>query len=173
MKLSPSKSSRKKTMRVATVFTGAAACTAAYMAAPPAYAAPERPASNNGIPESPYSASVMISGRVSTIQACGYKNIGGGKWECTPIIARSNPELTGRVSGTNWRIVELGSNWRRGLFKLWWNHHGAGSWDECNTNGAYNGQIASHSRVLLFTNGSYTSQGGYLQGPVGFGVPEC
>jgi hypothetical protein len=177
MKLSPNKSSAKKTMRVATVITGVAACATAFTPTLPAEAAPNLPASNNGAPNSPYNMSVLISGKVSTIQACGYKNVGGGEWECTGIIPRNSPELTAQVLGTNWRQVQLGDNWRRGLVKLWWNKHGAGSWDECNTNGTFNGQldwgVTNGSYSVLLTNGVYNSKGGFNQGPIGFGVAEC
>lgn len=165
MKLSPIKSSAKKTMRVATVITGAAACATAFAPTLPAEATPDLPAVvNGGIPISPYYLWVRVSPRVSTIQACGYEDVSGGKWACTGI-----ERVTASVRNSLYTemYMPIYANWRRGLIKLWWNKHGAGSWDECNTNGDYNGEFipASNHQEVVLTNSHL--------GQIGFGVPTC
>src|ERR1700728_20912 len=67
----------KKTMRVATAFTGVAATAFAGVAA----FAPGAKA--NSQVHYPYVLWVKTSTLVTSIQVCGYKDVGTGEWYCT------------------------------------------------------------------------------------------
>jgi hypothetical protein len=82
MKSDPGKSATKKIMRVATVFTGAAAVTAAF--GPAAMAAP----ANTAVPQ-PYRLTVFTGTGVWTEQVCAYQDEANGIWSCTA----KNPTL--------------------------------------------------------------------------------
>lgn len=122
------KSSIKKTMRVATVFTGVAAGTAVF--APVAKA-------NSAAPY-PYKAWVYTGADVVSLQVCGYKDVGSGEWYCTAV--ERNP-YNSKSNHANY----MGSNWKDGKMNVWvFNSHPGGTgpteWGHtCNTNGAYHG----------------------------------
>jgi hypothetical protein len=143
------RSSVKKTMRVATTFTGVAAGVAAF--APAAKA-------NSAVPY-PYKLWVNTSIAVFLIQACGYKDVGDGSWYCT--AAEKNP---------HWNVSDaanyMGSNWKDGKVNIWvWSGSPSGPGEgvsgkeyghTCNTNGAYHGifrtggvSLSTGSRALL------------------------
>jgi hypothetical protein len=156
---------RTKTMRVATALTGMTACAAAFGPAATAQAATQahQPATpelkivklgpvgtaKNGLrvhaigqaagqitpdgskPNLDFSLGMTIGG-VSQVRVCGYHP--GGVWRCT-----SEMPLNKDYS---YLIYNIGGNvrsWQRGATDVYWDKGGAGSWDTCNTNGAYNG----------------------------------
>ena len=122
------KSSGKKTMRVATAFTGVAAACAAC--APAAQAAPD----NAPVPQ-PYTLWVNTSGNVAYIQVCGYKDVGTGEWYCTGIETNS-PYFSSDKVHTNY----FGTNWKRGKVDVYlWSSSSTEFGATCNTNGAYHG----------------------------------
>jgi hypothetical protein len=147
------KSSGKKTMRVATAFTGVAAACAAF--APAAQAAPD----NAPVPQ-PYTLWVKTGSNVSLIQVCGWKDIGGGEWYCT--ADEYNPFFPG--GGTNY----FGGNWKRGEVSIVMDtqiislptHQFS---HRCNTNGAYHG---------VFRPGGVSLSAGY-HNPLGVSYAEC
>lgn len=122
MSLSPA---RKKTMRVATVFTGAAGIVAAL--------APMQPAQAASVVPMPYNLTARLSARVTSAQLCGYRSESGtGHWTCTP---RAHTAVG--TGGAHWTDE---SDLRRGKINLWmWNSHGAEFGATCNTNGSYQG----------------------------------
>jgi hypothetical protein len=184
-------------MRVATTLTGVAACAAAVAPAGIAQAAthvrhtgrPDMkvvdlgPAAKAGLrvrvpgfmqhhvatpdnspPNLNYSLGITITG-VSRVHVCGWH--GTGTWRCT--VSASS-----LIKSHVYRLSKVGGNkrsWRRGLTEVYWNGGGAGNWDQCNTNGSYNG----------FT-GYFSSTGGLHEvyspnyvwlSPVGPGHPTC
>jgi hypothetical protein len=122
------KSSVKKTMRVATAFTGVATGVAAF--APAAQAAPDNPP----VPQ-PYTLWVNTSGNVAFIQVCGYKDVGSGEWYCTGVESNS-PYFSSDKVHTNY----FGTNWKRGKVNVYlWSSSNTEFGATCNTNGAYHG----------------------------------
>jgi hypothetical protein len=122
------KSSVKKTMRVATAFTGVATGVAAF--APAAQAAPDNPP----VPQ-PYTLWVNTSGNVAFIQVCGYKDVGSGEWYCTGVESNS-PYFSSDKVHTNY----FGTNWKRGKVNVYlWSSSSTEFGATCNTNGAYHG----------------------------------
>jgi hypothetical protein len=122
------KSSVKRTMRVATAFTGVTAGVAAF--APAAQAAPD-----NAPVAYPYTLWVNTGGSTSTIQVCGYKDVGSGEWYCT--AREGNPHHGADHSNY------FGTNWKDGKVNVWEWYQFSGVSVEllhtCNTNGAYHG----------------------------------
>jgi hypothetical protein len=119
------KSPVKKTMRVATAFTGVAAGVAGF--APAAEA--------NSQVGYPYVLWVNTKASASNIQACGYKDVGTGEWYCT---AREGNPHTGNHSNY------FGGNWKDGKVNIYEWHYIQPSLSSevvhtCNTNGAYHG----------------------------------
>jgi hypothetical protein len=138
------KSATRKTMRVATVFTGAAAVTAGF--APSALA-------NTRVPQ-PYRLTVYVGADVQRIQVCAYQSPAPGHWTCTPIrnptYHYSTPYGDVRISGS----TSFGTNWRDGKVNVWvWGYSYYGTMVEsgytCNTNGAYYGHFKANGGVSL------------------------
>jgi hypothetical protein len=90
LKSDPGKSATKKTMRVATVFCGTAAATAAF--GPTAMANTKVPA--------PYRLTVYTNGYVYKEQVCGYRDYGGVKWSCSSV--RVNPRFNAPAGSVSW-----------------------------------------------------------------------
>lgn len=174
MKIATGRPMARKTMRVATTLTGVTACAAAF--APAAAAQPAAPTGKSAqsatkttgtrvrldsaavsANHEPYHLWVYASYDIATLQACGYKT--GGHLECTPIEGSG---YTIAVSGRE--EFNMGGDWNRGRINLWWNGHGPGSWDTCNTNvGGFYGRNTGSTVVL--TGKSYR--------PIGYGVTKC
>jgi hypothetical protein len=140
------KSSVKKTMRVATAFTGVAAGVAIF--APAAQAAPD----NTPVPQ-PYKIWVDTASTVQSLQVCGWKDVGTGKWTCTAI--EHNPNFD-KVGTANY----MGANWKRGKVNVWMFDFPGGSkaGHTCNTNGSYSGSLRTGG-VSLFGNANFASLG--------------
>ena len=137
MKSVPGKSSAKKTMRVATAFTGVAAGVAAF--APAAQAAPD----NAPVPQ-PYTLWVRTSGNVAYMQVCGYKDVGSGKWYCTGQEVNSPYFSSNKVHSAS-----FGTNWKRGKVNVYlWSGSSTEFDATCNTNGAYHGVFRTGGVVL-------------------------
>ena len=137
MKSVPGKSSAKKTMRVATAFTGVAAGVAAF--APAAQAAPD----NAPVPQ-PYTLWVKPSGNVAYMQVCGYKDVGSGKWYCTGQEVNSPYFSSNKVHSAS-----FGTNWKRGKVNVYlWSGSSTEFDATCNTNGAYHGVFRTGGVVL-------------------------
>ena len=137
MKSVPGKSSAKKTMRVATAFTGVAAGVAAF--APAAQAAPD----NAPVPQ-PYTLWVKTSGNVAYMQVCGYKDVGSGKWYCTGQEVNSPYFSSNKVHSAS-----FGTNWKRGKVNVYlWSGSSTEFDATCNTNGAYHGVFRTGGVVL-------------------------
>jgi hypothetical protein len=124
-------STAKKTMRVATAFTGVAASAFAGVAA----FAPAAKA-NSQVP-SPYTIWVKTSSLVTSIQVCGYKDVGSGEWYCTA----KEPNPHHNTEHSNY----FGGNWKDGKVNVYewdytsyFNSTQSGA-HTCNTNGAYHG----------------------------------
>jgi len=137
------KSPTKKTMRVATAFTGAIAGAIGGVAAfaPAAHA-------DTAVPY-PYKIWVKLSDYVGFVQVCGYKDVGGGDWTCTAV--QNNPDYYKQSYA-----AYMGSNWKDGKVNVWvWgsisgaNEHG----DTCNTNGAYYGTLRTGGVSLKSVDG--------------------
>lgn len=130
MKSVLTKSSAKKTMRVATTFTGVVAGVASF--APAAKANPMVPY--------PYDEWIYLSSRVSAWKVCGWKDVGGGSWYCT--VRHTNPHF-----GQSIHPAYTGSNWKDGRVTVFIsgqyltpNSQFGSEWS-CNTNGAYHGHF--------------------------------
>jgi hypothetical protein len=123
------KSRVKKTMRVATVFTGVFAGAAAY--APAAKA-------DTAVPW-PYVLWVYTGFSIHYVQACGYKDVGTGEWYCT--AKEANPH------GFSAHSQYFGGNWKDGKVNIWeWgkispNDNSIEVGHTCNTNGSYTGHL--------------------------------
>lgn len=127
-------------MRVATVFTGAAAVTAGF--APSALA-------NTRVPQ-PYRMTVYVSPDVARIQVCGYQSPYPGHWTCTPIRTPTHHFSKGGLAlipGS----TSFGGNWRDGKVNVWvWSSpNNTESGYTCNTNGAYYGHFKANGGVSL------------------------
>jgi hypothetical protein len=129
-------------MRVATVFTGAAAVTVGF--APSALA-------NTRVPQ-PYRMTVYVGSDVQRVQVCAYKSPSPGYWTCTPIRTPTYHYSAGglaRVAGS----TSFGGNWRDGKVNVWvWgspNGSQVESGYTCNTNGAYYGHFKADGGVSL------------------------
>jgi hypothetical protein len=153
MKSVPGKSSVKKTMRVATAFTGVAAGVGGVAAFAPA-------AQANSQVAYPYVLWVKTSPLISYIRVCGWKDVGGGEWYCTGI--ESNPyEFT---THSNY----FGGNWKDGKVDVSvWNGTGSPFVHRCNTNGAYHGVFRGTG-----TGFGVSLSAGY-HNPLGAGNSEC
>jgi hypothetical protein len=113
---------RKKSMRVATVLTGAAALSVTFVQPAEATTLATQP------PIMPYKIWVKPGFNESRQQVCGYKSESGvGHWTCT-VIQNNNGYPT--APGYDY----MGSDWRKGKINVWmW----AGSNEiglTCNTN---------------------------------------
>jgi hypothetical protein len=190
-------SATKRKMRVVATLTGAAACvgamapTATAQAAPqaretahpslkivdlgnaaaakkalkvrvPGYAPNFVATPDGSVPNLNFSLGMTFTG-MSKFHVCGYH--GTGQWRCTA-------EYTGFIKSHLYWVGNIGGNiesWRRGLTKVYWNNAGAGSWDQCNTNGSYNGFAGFYSPggSPIFTRSYVTLS---LVGP---GHPTC
>jgi hypothetical protein len=149
-------------MRVAAVFTGAAAVTAGF--APSAGA-------NTRVPE-PYRLTVYVSPFVLQIQVCAYQSPSPGHWTCTPKktpthhFSASGREIPGSTS--------FGTGWRDGKVNVWlWgapNYSLVESAYTCNTNGAYYGHFKANGGVSL--TGSIGTDPEWVDG-TGSGVGVC
>jgi len=180
---------RSKTMRVATALTGMTACAAGFLPTAAAHAATGsgQPAKTTGpmdekgklvrlkvmpgpgaagpatsAPAQPYWLNIYFKESVYTYQVCGWHPT--NEWRCT---AHDTDSL---VSSPN-LIKDVGGNkysWDRGTIDIYWNGGGAGHWDTCNTNGAYNGQAylgrSGHDSVSLWSS---------KDGGIGNGAKTC
>jgi hypothetical protein len=145
-------SAAKKTMRVATAFTGVAATAFTGVAtfAPAAKA--------NSQVYYPYVLWVKTSSLVTSIQVCGYKDVGTGEWYCTE--PEANPY---HYLGTHSNY--FGGNWKDGKVNVydWWHSTEYHAWIKsshtCNTNGAYHGvlrlSVNGNSGVSLSAGSHY------------------
>jgi hypothetical protein len=185
-----------KTMRVATVLTGMTACAAAVAPPVTAHAATQAghtappalkiadlghagkgrlrvrvpgqtvhaAAPDGSVPNLDFSLGITIGPGVSKFHVCGYHP--GGVWRCTK-------EYTGfNKNSPDW-VWQLGGNirsWQRGQTDVYWNNGGKGSWDTCNTNGAYLGATGYWSPDL---NTFDLSPNYVWLSDVGPGQPEC
>jgi hypothetical protein len=129
-------------MRVATVFTGAAAATAGF--APSALA-------NTRVPQ-PYRMTVYVGSDVQSVQVCAYRSPSPGHWTCTPIRKPTYHYSAGgaRIAGS----TSFGTGWRDGKVNVWvWGYSYYGTKVEsgytCNTNGAYYGHFKANGGVSL------------------------
>ena len=136
MKSVPGKSTMKKTMRVATAFTGAAGFAAGLVGYAPAAKA------DSTVPE-PYYLWANLDRYVYSAQACGWKDTNEGTWTCT--VKHHNPAFYGgtcTVSCTNSHPAYQGSNWKDGQVDIYtWNSGGTETEHICNTNGGYYGHF--------------------------------
>lgn len=102
---------KKKMMRVALSVTGATAAGVGLMTPTPAKAATVY-----------YQIVVETSFLVNRMQICGYNQ--NNAWVCTgDSIPHASYKGNKYFYMKNW--------WWNGYTKLWWDNHGAGSWDQC------------------------------------------
>jgi hypothetical protein len=161
------KSAVKKTMRVATAFTGAAGFAAAGLAA---YAPTAK--ADSYVPW-PYALWVNADRYIYSLQVCGWKDTGGGggAWTCT--AKQHNPYFYGDTctfSCINSHPAYFGSNWKDGQVNVWnWNSSGKEYLHTCNTNGAYYGRLrgTGNGGIGLSLTGN---NNGY---PLYVGTSEC
>jgi hypothetical protein len=173
-----------RTMRVATAVTGVTAAAAGFLPAATAQAAttpagrlgktaefkdgklvrvkvdpgPGTAGPDNTAPGQPYWLNILFKSSVHSYQVCGWHPT--GNWRCT--------EWTGGTS----LVLSVGGNkhsWDRGAIDVYWNGGAAGHRDTCNTNGTYNGFVASNARSG-YSAVYLTSANG---GGIGNGIPEC
>jgi len=112
-----------------------------------------------------YSLGMTIHG-VSKFHVCGWH--GTGTWRCTASLTGFNKNDTYLVWGIGGNI----RSWRRGLTDVYWNNGGAGNWDQCNTNGAYDGFAGYYYSSSGVDYPYYSANYVWLQ-PVGPGDPTC
>jgi len=134
------KSAVKKTMRVATAFTGAAGFAAAGLAA---YAPAAK--ADSAVPY-PYDMWVDANRLVYSVQACGWKDTNEGTWTCT--LKHHNTNFYSGTCEPSTCTEEApayqGSNWKDGQVDIytWGGPHGSKETQHvCNTNGAYVGHF--------------------------------
>lgn len=118
----PAKPKRRNRKRVAAVF----GCTAVIAAAAPVAAAQA---------DSVFNASVFAHQYRSHVQICG-TDASTGDWACT---SKKDMDHVGTLywAGFPSNVWDYGN-----YMKLWWNHHGTGSWNFC-----YPEPSADHSNV--------------------------
>lgn len=142
----------QKMMRVALSVTGAAAAGTGLMAPATANAATDY-----------YQIVVYEKASVNRMQICGYNQ--NSTWVCTgdsiPVMEKSGGKY-GYMK--NW--------WFHGKIKLWWNNHGAGSWDQCSVP-VSNKWVGFTSSDGFFITGRVAVLSGNEGGPVGAGASEC
>lgn len=169
-----------KQRRHATTLAGSAATVLAVVAGATATASPAsaaRPAitqraaaavldartgplvADGPVPDLDYWLMVNVSAQVRTIRVCGW--LPDQAWHCTGWYTAT---VTG-VNGYQFTYVGWPSQWRRGRIAVYWNGGGPGKWDQCNTNGAYNGYLWFGDK-----NAVALGLGGHDVGP---GNPEC
>jgi hypothetical protein len=188
---------RGKTMRVATALTGMTACATGFLPAAAAHAATSAGRAGNpakartgegklvrlkvvpgGItpggrtirpditaaPDEPYWLSIHFKTSVSLTQVCGWHP--NNRYACTPWT-----ETYYSPDGLTKSLQNVGGNqhsWDLGEIKVYWNGGGLGRWDECNTNGTWEGYWSyafSGYRIAVMNSKS--------GGGIGNGVPEC
>jgi len=183
---------RSKTMRVATALTGMTACAAGFLPTAAAHAAtgagqpgkttgsmdkkgklvrlkvmpgpggPGVAGPDTAAPAQPYWLNIYFKESVYSYQVCGWHPT--NEWRCTAHDTDSlvsSPNLIRHVGGNKY-------SWDRGTIDIYWNGGGAGHWDTCNTNGAYNGQAylgqSGHDSVSLWSS---------KDGGIGNGAAAC
>jgi hypothetical protein len=139
----PGKPARKKTKRVATVFTGLAAMGAAFGPAAQAAQAAPPPPLNPTVPQ-PYTIWVKTSALVYWIQVCAYKNVGtktlpAGSWYCTGVERNPHYLSNSLEPHSNY----FGPNWVDGKVNVWVWSIGKAEWGHtCNTHAdSYHGVL--------------------------------
>jgi hypothetical protein len=187
----------RRAMRVAVPILGAAAGVAAFAPAAQAAVRPGPPVQEHAggqgagpasvrlgtggmrvygadteAPGQPYTLGVKISSYVEAFHVCGWHPT--NTWRCTAEI--KNPLF--RLAAGSWYDSNVGGNyrsWDRGQVDVYWNAGGPGSWDTCNTNGAYSGYLASEYNVVLTGNKKgIIIGGGPGTGPgIGTGASKC
>jgi hypothetical protein len=169
------KSPARKALHVATLFTGVTACAAVYapamanaqtattpapgLAPPPGdhvmHAGGTSPDIATASNHEPYTLNVYMAASVYSFQVCGWHT--NNQFSCTPNF--SDPYPTAHT-------FNVGGGWNRGKINVWWNGHGRGSFDTCNTNpGGFNGFSNSNGTNVILT--------GANSAPIGFGQPVC
>jgi hypothetical protein len=181
----------RKAMRVMAPIVGATACAGAFAPAAQAAVRPGSPAQEHAsqgtgrmparpgsgsmrvytpdteAPAQPYTLGIKVSSYVEAFHVCGWHPV--NTWRCTAQI--KNPFY--RTGLDSWYDSNVGGNyrsWDRGQVDVYWNAGGKGSWDTCNTNGAYYGYLASPYDVVLTGNKSFITGGG---GGIGAGASKC